>query len=72
MNKDIENYEKEKLRKENPDENEKLIIKKKKQKKVWLYVVIPLCLLNSILKGPPILYLIIGFGIPWMIKQSNK
>lgn len=44
MNKDIENYEKEKLRKENPEENEKLIIKKKKQKKVWLYVVIPLSL----------------------------
>ena len=75
MNEDIEKYEKQKLDKlkiNNPKEYQRLIeekrLKKKESKKIWLYFVIPLLIMNSILKGPPILYLFIGL-IPYIIKK---
>ena len=85
MNKDIEKYEQKKLlklKKTNPDEYkvelEKLNKRKKElrkeKNKIWFkYTFIPiiLCMINYSLNGPPILYLIIGFG-PYLLKKLLK
>ena len=82
MNKDIEKYEQKKLlklKKTNPDEYkvelEKLNKRKKEirkeKNKDWLkYYFIPVTLgmINYSLNGPPIIYLLIGFGYYSLLK----
>ena len=84
MNSDIEKYEQEKLNKlkvTNPDEYEKEIKKQKEKKEIkrkqninsryWYGFAIGFCLINSFVDGPPILYLLFGFG-PTIIKKFWK
>ena len=84
MNDNIEKYEKEKLKKlklNNPEEYKKEFTKQEKRKiernknrkkNISIYtVVILFCFINSILNGPPILYIIFGF-IPYIIKKLSN
>ena len=84
MNDNIEKYEKEKLKKlklNNPEEYKKEFAKQEKRKiernknrkkNISIYtVVILFCFINSILSGPPILYIIFGF-IPYIIKKLSN
>ena len=84
MNEDIEKYEQKKLlklKKTNPDEYkvelEKLNKRKKELKKETVksryeyVIVLVLLIINKSLNGPPILYLLIGFG-PYLLKKLLK
>jgi|SaaInlStandDraft_1057018.scaffolds.fasta_scaffold86316_2 hypothetical protein len=84
MNENIEEWEKEKLKKlklNNPEEykkefakqeKRKIEIKKKQKKNISIYtIVILFCFINSILSGPPFLYIIFGL-IPYIIKKLSN
>jgi hypothetical protein len=84
MNENIEEWEKEKLKKlklNNPleykkefakQEKRKIEIKKTQKKNISIYtIVILLCFINSILSGPTFLYIIFGL-IPYIIKKLSN
>jgi hypothetical protein len=61
---------------ENKIKNQKIKDEKERNKKhtpSWAYyVTVGLMFLLNLADGPPIGYLIIGFGFPWLAKQTNN
>ena len=75
MNKDIEKYELEKWRKENPEEYKEYEKRKKEKNRtirlVVYFGVVPMTLINYYFKGPPILYLLFGL-IPYILRKIDS